>query len=128
MRILMRMASDPDRVFTTRQFADEFDLSRNHLTKILQRLARGGVVKTLRGRGGGAILAVEPEHVSLGVIIALLEEQQALVECFQKARGNCLIDELCELKGRLRSAEAAFLAVLNRSSLADIALPDPKAA
>ena len=128
MRMLMRMASAPDRVFTTAELANEFGLSRNHLTKILQHLSHAGVVTTVRGTGGGASLAVAPEEVRLGYLVGLLEDRQALVECFQKDGGNCPIDGCCQLKGRLRSAESAFLAVLDQSTLADIALPAPTAA
>jgi Rrf2 family nitric oxide-sensitive transcriptional repressor len=51
-----------------------------------------------------------------------LEEGQPLVECFGADAGVCSIDGRCRLKARLRSAEAAFLDDLNRSTLADIAL------
>jgi Rrf2 family nitric oxide-sensitive transcriptional repressor len=54
LRMLMRMASAPDRAFSTADLADEFGLSRNHLAKIMQRLARAGYVDTRRGSGGGA--------------------------------------------------------------------------
>lgn len=122
LRMLMRMASAPNRAFSTAELAEEFGLSRNHLTKIMQRLARGGIVATRRGGGGGATLARAPEEVSLGAVVRLLEEGQALVECFGHAAGDCTITRGCRLKSRLRSAEAAFLADLDRSSLADVAL------
>ncbi len=123
LRMLMRMASAPGRAFSTADLADEFGLSRNHLTKIMQRLAQGGIVATRRGGGGGATLARDPRNVSLGYVVRLLEEGQPLVECFAANGGDCTIIGCCRLKSRLRSAEAAFLADLDRSTLADIALP-----
>lgn len=122
LRALMRLASEPGRGFSTAELADEFRISRNHLTKIVQRLAHAGIVTTRRGGGGGATLARRPENIALGEIVRLLEEGQALVECFG-ASGDCIIDGRCLLKGRLRRAEAVFLAELDRSTLADIALP-----
>lgn len=123
LRALMRMASDPHRAFSTAELADEFALSRNHLTKIMQRLAEGGFVTTRRGSGGGATLAPSPESISLGDVVRLLEAGQPLVECFATKENSCNITGRCRLKARLRSAEAAFLADLDRSTLADIALP-----
>lgn len=123
LRALMRMASDPHRAFSTAELADEFALSRNHLTKIMQRLAEGGIVTTRRGSGGGATLALSPESISLGNVVRLLEAGQPLVECFVTTGNSCNITGRCRLKARLRSAEAAFLADLDRSTLADIALP-----
>lgn len=128
LRMLMRMASAPGRVFSTAELAQEFGLSRNHLAKIIQRLAQAGLVQTRRGGGGGAVLARPADDIPLGTLIGLLEDGHALVECFDPNGGTCTIDLSCRLKARLRSAEAAFLADLDRSTLADIALsPAPTA-
>lgn len=122
LRMLMRMASAPERAFSTAELADEFGLSRHHLTKIMQRLAQGGIVTTRRGAGGGAVLVRASQEITVGAVVRLLEEGQALVECFAASGGDCTITGCCRLKTRLRSAEAAFLAELDRSTLADIAL------
>lgn len=123
LRMLMRLASEPGRAFSTADLAEEFGLSRNHLAKIMQHLARAGFVETRRGGGGGAVLARPADRIGLGNVIDLLEEGQPLVECFGTDGGDCSIDGQCRLKARLRSAERAFLADLDRSTLADIALP-----
>lgn len=122
LRALMRMASDPDRAFSTADLADEFALSRHHLTKIMSTLAQAGIVTTRRGGGGGAVLAKPADQIRLGEVVRLLETGQPLVECFQASGGACTIMGCCRLKSRLRSAEAAFLADLDRSTLADVAL------
>ena len=128
LRMLMRMASAPESAFSTAELAEEFGLSRNHLTKIMQQLARGGIVETRRGIGGGAVLSKDPADIRLGNVVRLLEQGQSLVECFGPAGGDCTIDGQCRLKARLRSAEAAFLTDLDRSTLADIALKPARAA
>ncbi len=122
LRMLMRMAGDPSRAFSSAELADELGLSRNHLAKIIQQLARAGLIETRRGSGGGAVLARPAAEIRLGQVIRLLEEGQPLVECFRADGGSCSIDARCRLKARLRSAEAAFLADLDRSTLAEIAL------
>lgn len=126
LRMLMRMASAPTQPFSTAALADEFKLSRNHLSKIMQRLARAGIVETRRGGGGGAILAKPADQLMLGQVIAVLEEDQPIVECFAPDKNTCTITSQCRLKGRLYTAERAFLADLDRSSLADIALSAPQ--
>ena len=122
LRALMRMASAPERGFSSAELADEFGISRHHLIKIVQRLVRGGVVATRRGGGGGATLTRPPQAIRLGDVVRLLEEGQPLVTCFAPG-GDCSIEGCCWLKGRLRAAERAFLAELDRSTLLDIALP-----
>lgn len=128
LRMLMRMASAPDRGFSTAEIAVEFGISRNHLAKIVQRLARAGIIDTRRGGNGGATLARPPAEIRLGAVVRLLEQGQSLVECFGGPGAACPVDGHCRLKGRLRSAEAQFLADLDRSTLADIALPPPRVA
>ncbi len=128
LRMLMRMASTPERAFSTTELASEFGLSRHHLIKIMQRLAQGGIVATRRGSGGGAVLARAPDQIRLGEVVRLLEQGNALVTCFAPGGGDCTITGCCRLKGRLRAAEAAFLAELDRTTLAAIALPAPLAA
>lgn len=122
LRMLMRMASAPDRAFSTAELAAEFALSRNHLAKIAQRLAQAGIIETRRGGNGGAWLALPPHQIRLGHVVRILEEGSALVECFDPS-GACRIDGSCRLKSRLKGAERAFLDELDRSTLADIALP-----
>ena len=126
LRMLMRMASAPERAFSTAELAEEFNLSRNHLAKIMQHRARAGLVETRRGGGGGAVLARPADRIRLGAVVRSLEDGQPLVECLSANGGACMIDGRCRLKTRMRSAEAAFLADLDRSTLADIALgPEP---
>lgn len=122
LRMLMRMAGDPARAFSTSELAEDLGLSRNHLAKIMQHMSRAGFIDTRRGGGGGAVLARPAADIRLGDIVRLLEEGQPLVECFGAGTGTCSIDGRCGLKPRLRSAEVAFLDDLNRSTLADIAL------
>jgi len=126
LRMMMRLASAPERAFSTAELAEEFRVSRNHLAKIMQHLAGAGLIATRRGGGGGAVLARPADQIRLGVLVRLLEEGQALVECFAEGGGECTIDGRCRLKARLRAAETAFLSSLDRSTLADIALvPEP---
>ena len=128
LRMLMRMASAPEQAFSTAELSEEFGLSRNHLSKIMQRLAGAGLIATRRGGGGGAVLARPAAEIRLGDVVRLLEQGQPLVECLRADGGACSLDGRCRLKGRLRAAEAAFLAELDRSTLADIALPPVAAA
>ena len=123
LRALMRMASAPEKAFSTADLSQEFALSRHHLTKIMAALSQAGIVATRRGGGGGAMLARPADQIRLGDVVRVLEAGQALVDCFAGSGGGCSISPACRLKARLQSAERAFLADLDRSTLADIALP-----
>lgn len=121
LRVLMRMAGDPDRAYTAADLAAEFRVSRNHLAKVISALAAAGYLDTRRGGGGGAMLARPAEEIRLGDVVASLEAGQAMVECFAAGGNACTLAPRCRLKARLAHAEAAFIADLNRSSLADCA-------
>jgi Rrf2 family nitric oxide-sensitive transcriptional repressor len=121
LRVLMRMAGDPGRGFTAADLAAEFRVSRNHLAKVISALAAAGVIQTRRGGGGGAMLARPAADIRLGDVVAALETDQALVECFAATGNACTLTPHCRLKARLAHAEQAFIADLNRNSLADCA-------
>jgi Rrf2 family nitric oxide-sensitive transcriptional repressor len=123
LRALMRLAADPDRSFTTDEIASEFGLSRNHLAKIVQQLAKSGFVVTQRGAGGGFRLGQAPEHISLGAVVRALEDRHVLVECFRHDGGACSLTPRCRLKHKLADAHDAFYRELDQSSLADCAYP-----
>lgn len=123
LRVLMGMASTPDRPFTTAELAEEFRISRNHLAKVISSLSAAGYLETRRGGGGGAVLARRPEEILLGDVVAYLEADQALVECFLSGSAACTLAPHCRLKARRAAAETAFIADRNRSSLAECVYP-----
>ncbi|WBU58743.1 RrF2 family transcriptional regulator [Paracoccus sediminicola] len=121
-RALMRIASEPERAFSTAEIADEFGISRHHLTKTMAALANAGFLKTRRGAGGGAMLARPAIEIGLGEVVRVLERDQPLVECFRVDGGACVITPECRLKTYLSQAETAFLAQLDTYTLADCTL------
>jgi Rrf2 family nitric oxide-sensitive transcriptional repressor len=125
LRTLMKLAGAPDRAFTTDEVATEFAISRNHLTKVVRDLARGGYLKTRRGAGGGFQLSKPSASITLGEIVRLLEGRHAMVECFRIDGGGCALTPACRLKGRLASAREAFLRELDATTLAECAWTAP---
>lgn len=123
LRALMRLAGDPDRLFTTDEIATEFAISRNHLVKVIQELASAGFVVTQRGAGGGFRLALPAEKIRIGEVVRSLESRQALVECFRVDGGACVLTPKCRLKGRFAKAREAFLRELDGTTLAQCAYP-----
>ena len=70
-------------------------------------------------------MAVEPAALSVGAVVRRLEEPQPLVECFRADGGACRLTPRCALRHRLARAREAFLADLDRTSLADCLAPVP---
>lgn len=123
LRALMRLAGEPDRLFTTDEIAGEFAISRHHLIKVVRRLAEAGYVITQRGAGGGFRLARPAHAITLGEVVRDLEDDQPLVECFRTDGGDCVLTPRCRLKKELAAAREAFLDALDATSLAECAYP-----
>ena len=123
LRVLMRLAGEPGRAFTTAEIAGEFAISRNHLVKVVSELAAAGYIETRRGAAGGFRLARPARDITLGEVVRDLERDQPLVECFRSDGGACVLTPRCRLKRRLAEAHEAFLAQLGRTTLADCAWP-----
>ncbi|MBN2804742.1 MAG: Rrf2 family transcriptional regulator [Deltaproteobacteria bacterium] len=64
---------DEKRPVSTLEIAEQFNISANHLSKVLQRLAKARIVKSIRGPKGGFILAKDPADVSLKSIYEAID-------------------------------------------------------
>jgi len=120
LRLLMLLAMEPDKLHTIEEVARRYGISRNHLMKVVQTLAQAGLIDSLRGRGGGLRLGQPAASVNLGAVVRATEDGFALVECFDRARNICIVAPVCGLRSPLEEALQAFLAVLDRYSLADL--------
>ena len=123
LRTLLVLAAGDRPSWSSAELAAHLQVSRDHLIKVIQRLAAGGYVQTTRGAGGGVSLARDPSAIRLGQVLAWMEQEQALVECFRDDGGNCRLHAMCALRARLAGAERAFYAELDRDTLADCLNP-----
>lgn len=119
-RVLIFLALRQDAGSTIQEIAEHYDISRNHLMKVVQQLAQLGYVETTRGRGGGLRLAVDPASLHLGDLVRHTEEDMTLVECFDRENNQCVISGVCRLQGVLSEALKAWLKVMDAYTLADL--------
>lgn len=95
-------------------------LSRPHIMKIVHQLGKAGYLKTVRGRGGGFRLARAPEDIIVGEVIRITEGPLDVVECFNAEKNTCPLIDVCVLSRKMHEATAAFMAVLDDLTIADI--------
>jgi len=124
VRTLIYLGGQGERRSTVDEIAAHMQVSASHLTKVVHRLGRIGVVETLRGRRGGLKLNLAPTEISLGWLFRQTEDNLALADCFQEGGCNCPLAGKCGMTGILQEALKAFLAVLDRYTLNEI-LIDP---
>ncbi|MBS0278300.1 MAG: Rrf2 family transcriptional regulator [Proteobacteria bacterium] len=120
LRVLMLLALEPDTLHTIEEVATRYRISKNHLMKVAQTLAQQGFIESVRGRNGGLRLARPAERINLGAVVRTTEDSLTLVECFDRETNTCVVAPVCGLRGPLDEALAAFFAVLNKYSLADL--------
>lgn len=96
-------------------------LSRPHIMKIVHELGKAGYLETVRGRGGGFRLARPPEEIVVGEVVRITEGPLDVVECFNPEKNTCPLMGICVLSRKMKEATAAFMAVLDDLTIADIA-------
>ncbi len=121
LRVLIYLAvKNKDEKSTITEITDAYQISRNHLTKVIHQLGQIGVITTTRGRGGGVTLAKSPADIVVGDVVRQTEENFHMVECFKEEGNTCVLTPICGLRGVLHEAMMAYFAVLDRYTIADI--------
>ncbi len=117
LRVLMYLAAHPERLVTISEISSAYDISRNHVVKVVHELGSLGFVRTQRGKQGGMELARPAAEINIGDVVRHTEKTLAAVNCNAPP---CLIRSACDLRGVLFEARDAFLAVLDRYTLRDL--------
>ena len=120
LRVLIYLAAQPERRATIAEIATSFDVSVNHLTKVVHFLGKQGWLANVRGKGGGLGLALAPENIVVGKVVRATEGAAMPAECFGDTPDHCSIARICRLRGVLRQAVDAFYDVLDDYTLDDL--------
>lgn len=117
LRVLIYAAVKPEKLVTQQEVADFFDISREHLRKIVHELSKSAYLKTHRGNKGGFTLSRLPSDINIGDVVALFEKKQDIIDCDAL---SCVLSRNCQLKNAFNEAENAFMESLNKYSLEDM--------
>ena len=120
LRVLMFLATRPEHRATIAEIAAAFDISENHLMKVVHFLGRENLLTTSRGKNGGIALSQPPSAINLGRVVRITETSTMPAECFDRKNNRCIITPVCQLKGVLMEAVKAFNTTLDRYTLADV--------
>ena len=123
LRVLMYCARHRDRLVTIGELAEQHKLSKGHLMKVVNDLARQGLLETTRGRGGGLRLSKDPATIRIGDVVRASETDFRLVECFDARTNACSLTPDCRLKHLFDAALRGYFQALDGSTLADLS-PD----
>jgi Rrf2 family transcriptional regulator, nitric oxide-sensitive transcriptional repressor len=122
LRVLIQVAIADGKSITINDIAQSFDISKHHLMKVVNDLSQNGYLHTVRGRNGGIRLRRRPRDINIGRVVRDTEDRLEVLGCLEQ-RHFCRIERVCVVRGALRDATEAFLAVLDAWTLADLIKP-----
>lgn len=120
LRVLIHLALHEDRICSIGEISRTYDISQNHLMKVVNALAHDGFVETLRGRAGGMRLARAAKDITVGEVVRRTEDGFQLADC-----SGCALAPACGLTGVLQKGAQAMLAVFDSYTIADLLTDKP---
>jgi Rrf2 family protein len=113
----------PDGPITIKEISGRQEVSVAYLEQILNTLRRSGLIKSVKGPGGGYVLTKEPSQTSVGAILKVLEGPVAITSCLDPEEG-CSRVETCVTHLMWRSLGQKIEDFLNTITLADLLKED----
>lgn len=119
LRALMYLADRRGRgPVTLHEIAEKLMIPKAFLSKILQQLAKKGVVRSLKGPSGGFVLAAEPAELTMQEILHEIDGPMRVFECFA-TEADCTYYDECMIRDVFGEVEAKIGQVLAQYTLAD---------
>jgi Rrf2 family protein len=107
---------------SAKRIAEDSTIPPELLAKILQRLAKKGLIVSQNGPKGGYGLARRPAEITVGEVIRALEGPINIVSCLEHS--DCPQMERCSLRQPVKKIQAAITQVLDTMSLAELTSED----
>jgi len=104
-------------IVTINEIAQQFNVPRNHLIKVVTRLNKLNWISTTRGRAGGLKLGANANQLKLGNILKELENKTSLINCNDPP---CALSGRCNLKEILDHGLNKFYEEMNQYTLQNI--------
>jgi len=101
------------------EVAEEYGISTTLMAKVLQKLARQGMVAAKHGSSGGYQLAKEPEHITALDVISAIDGPVLITSCVT-SHGACDATDKCSVREPLRRVNESILNVLNMVTIAQL--------
>jgi Rrf2 family protein len=108
---------------SAKRIAEEFAIPQELLAKILQRLAKQGLIVSSTGPKGGYALTRRPAEITIGEVIRALEGPISIVSCLEED-SDCPQMERCSLRRPVKKIQVAITRMLDTMSLAELTSED----
>jgi Rrf2 family protein len=115
---LKHLAQHAETSVSAREIAAEYRIPAELLAKILQRLARKGLLVSQQGIRGGYVLARDPAKISIVDVVEALEGPIGMTPC--ERGSNCEQMERCSVRDPLAKLKAKVVRVLGDTSIYEL--------
>ena len=117
--IYLALYASPEKRYGIKEIAEELNLPTPFLGKILQNLARNGVLDSAKGPGGGFCLKKSALDISVMEVIEIIDGPGAFTSCLIRTE-NCSTEHPCSLHDKVTSYRTGLKKVLQTESIADL--------
>jgi Rrf2 family protein len=108
-----------DGACSAKDVADAYGIPPEALAKILQRLVKAGLLKSLHGINGGYTLARDPNAISAFEVIRAIDGPLFITSCIT-VRGECDQSDRCNIREPLRKVNSSIEDVLKRIKISEM--------
>ena len=116
---MKHLAMHSNASISAREIAAHYKIPAELLAKVLQKLARKGLLLSQQGINGGYILARDPSHISIVDVVEALEGPISITPC---ERGDdCQQMQMCSVRDPLLKIKAKVVRVLGDTSIHELA-------
>lgn len=118
------MAAKSGNIVSAKDVASHYDISQALVAKVLQQLARHGLIRSYAGSTGGYTLARHAEQITVAEVIAVMEGgSSALVDCQNTDHSGCSAEHTCTIKEPLGRLQERIQETFRSMSIAELAAP-----
>ena len=106
---------------SAKEISEKYKIPYDLLSKILQKLKKEDILKSLQGTRGGYLLSQKPEKLSLATIFNAIEGESYILDCGQHDDPeSCTIYETCILSSPLKKIQRQINSYFNSTKLSEI--------
>jgi Rrf2 family protein len=109
---LIELAATPERQVSVSEIGEKYRVSSHHLAKVMHTLGRAGLVRSIRGVGGGYSFSGNARRVTLLDVIELFEDTAGDCKLADPSQATSaewvLFDVMCEIDDIARATFGAI--------------------
>jgi Rrf2 family protein len=110
----------PGRVVNTKEIAEEYNIPTELLAKVLQTLAKQGLIESQNGPKGGYSLARPAAEITIAQVLEAIEGPIGITDCYHDSGSLCVQQEHCNIRTPLLKVQESIYQLLNSMTIKDM--------